>query len=486
MKKHFIGFLLVVMAGITPATAQENKDDFDSFRKGIKDGFNTFRKKVLNDYDKYLDGVWHEYNAFRGEERSDTPKPRKAPVAQTKPEPPVAQSPILPECPVETSPANRPEITVPALQSMPPNTNWAYFNFYGIIVRVPTIDVQGTTASSFPKDFAILWKQFSNSHIEKKVLPYFEEIIVEHGFNDWFTFELIRAYVDSAFGTATSGLRIVLTHYLLVHLGYDVRIGLKNDRQPMLLVAFKQMVYARSYTILSGQRYYSFYDNQEDTNITEGFSFCTYDIPNDMDAGSAMDLLIRQDIEMPYSPHRYYFQHGNVKIEGEVNANVIQMLYRYPQMPVGCYAKSVVNKNIHEKVAEQLRQQLTGIPRAEAVDTLLHFVQSAFQYATDEEQHGFEKPYFFEETLFYPQCDCEDRSIFYSYLLWQVLEVENHLISYPGHECVAVHLDSTIHGCCYRYNDKEFYISDPTYIGSVTGMCMPAFLNERPEIELSR
>lgn len=63
--------------------------------------------------------------------------------------------------------------------------------------------------------------------------------------------------------------------------------------------------------------------------------------------------------------------------------------------------------------------------------SLLQFVQSGFSYATDDAFHGFEKPYFLEENLFYPKNDCEDRAIFYTYLLWNALGVENQLLCFP-------------------------------------------------------
>ena len=189
---------------------------------------------------------------------------------------------------------------------------------------------------------------------------------------------------------------------------------------------------------------------------------------------------------MPYKPKPYHFNYKDLTIKGTLNANVVEMLHYYPQMSVDCYAKSVIDTELRKDVIRQLKLQLQTIFTNIAIDTILQFVQYAFQYATDGEQHGFEKPYFFEEILYYPQCDCEDRSVFYSYLLWEVLNVENHLIEYPGHECVAVYLEKPIEGHGYRYNNKTFYISDPTYIGATTGMCMPDFINNKPKIELSR
>lgn len=147
------------------------------------------------------------------------------------------------------------------------------------------------------------------------------------------------------------------------------------------------------------------------------------------------------------------------------------------------YAVSQVCPSLRADIVAQMKRNLAGLSQTEAVNKLLQFVQSGFEYATDDDFHGFEKPYFLEEILYYPKCDCEDRAIFYTYLLWNVLGVENHILNYPGHESAAVLLNDNIKGTSYTHNGKRFLISDPTYIGSVTGMCMPMFESTAPKID---
>ena len=73
--------------------------------------------------------------------------------------------------------------------------------------------------------------------------------------------------------------------------------------------------------------------------------------------------------------------------------------------------------------------------------------------------------------------------MFYTYLLRNVLGIDCQLVHFPGHEAAVVVLPSQINGTAYRYKGKVYYISDPTYIGASTGMCMPDFQNTAPEIE---
>ena len=110
-------------------------------------------------------------------------------------------------------------------------------------------------------------------------------------------------------------------------------------------------------------------------------------------------------------------------------------------------------------------------------------MQGSREYATDNAFHGFEKPNFLEETLFFNKCDCEDRAIMYGYLLWEVLGLHSQLLYFPGHESIAVALTEPIKGANYEDQGRTYYVSDPTYMGSVTGMCMPQYKDSAPRID---
>ena len=161
------------------------------------------------------------------------------------------------------------------------------------------------------------------------------------------------------------------------------------------------------------------------------------------------------------------------------------LVYRYPQMDTADFAESVLDNNLRKNLVAQVKEQLGGMDQLSATNELLQFVQSGFSYATDDAFHGFEKPYFLEENLFYPKNDCEDRAIFYTYMLWNALGVENHLLFYPGHESASVALTEQVRGTSYEHNGKKYYISDPTYVGSLTGQCMPQFESTAPKIDLT-
>ena len=154
-------------------------------------------------------------------------------------------------------------------------------------------------------------------------------------------------------------------------------------------------------------------------------------------------------------------------------------------MDIPFYAMSTIDSNFHQSLLTQVKEQIQGCSEKESVYRILHFVQYAFDYATDREQHGYEKPYFIEENFYYSKNDCEDRAILFAFLVHNLLGLDVHLVQYPGHECTAVNFSTTqMNGDGYMYKGKAFYICDPTYIGASIGQCMPDYRNVKPTVEL--
>ena len=115
---------------------------------------------------------------------------------------------------------------------------------------------------------------------------------------------------------------------------------------------------------------------------------------------------------------------------------------------------------------------------------LINFVQTGFQYKTDQQQFGYERSLFGDETLFYPYSDCEDRSILYSILVRELLGLDVALVSYPGHLATAVCFKEGPYGDYFNVDGKKFTVCDPTYIGAHIGLTMPDMDNNKAELTI--
>lgn len=465
----------VACSAAASACAQNRKQDFEEYRKELLGGYNEFRTTILDHYADFLNGEWHEYESLNGEKRYKTPKPKTAPAVET----PVPERPALPEPaapPVVEKPVTTPSVPV---EDTPGFTE---ISFFEIPVQVPRVDFNIHQQLSSTSDYGRQWKLLADNKVAQKVVPILKDKASEMGLNDYLTYELVKAYVDALFPDKDVSSRFSAIHYLLANLGYDVRIAATTDGAPLLLVPFDRMVYARPYMMVGGKKYYVFAPDSFDIEALGQRRIMTCELPADIDHGKVFGLVVGE-LNLPYEPHEFSISDGPVTLKGEVNKNLMPVLYRYPQMGVEGFALSNIQPGLRHSLTDQVKSQLAGMEDEEAVNTLLRFTQNAFDYATDEDYHGFEKPYFLEETLFYPKNDCEDRAIFYTYFLWNALGREAQLISFPGHEAAAVSLETPVKGTSYNYEGTRFYISDPTYIGATTGMVMPVYRNENPTVD---
>ena len=124
-----------------------------------------------------------------------------------------------------------------------------------------------------------------------------------------------------------------------------------------------------------------------------------------------------------------------------------------------------------------MRSIIDGETQIEAANILINFVQTAFEYKTDEEQFGYERTLFGDEMFYYPYSDCEDRSVLFSILVRELLGLDVVLLNYPGHLATAVHFTEETQGHYMTIDNKNYVVCDPTYIGASVGDVMPQFGN---------
>lgn len=421
------------------------------------------------------------------------PKVPKTPTLPQVPTVPVVpadnqantERPSKPALPIPSTPSARPALPTPLTDSDLPaaKSNPDYkFQYRGMELAVEDVPVKIKTVALQRTDFAEQWRNIQNGN-GPKLIEAFRNLSKKHNLNDYLIYDVLMHYVNARYPETAPSSKMSLVQYVLANMGIDARIALDEGNQPLILIPFDQTVYARRFITISDYPYYVFGPEGGDSEPQINGLISTATLPADRDLGRHINLLVN-NLQLPEKMQDFNISYGRLNLTGSFNANVIPVLYHYPQMPTEDFASSIVLPEFREGIVDQVRTQLAGMPQRDAVNALLRFTQSAFKYATDEEFHGFEKPYFFEEMFYYPKCDCEDRSVFYTYLLWHALNVENHLLSYPIHESASVCLDDQLQeGDRYEHNGKLFYISDPTYIGSRTGMCMPSLKKIAPGID---
>lgn len=287
--------------------------------------------------------------------------------------------------------------------------------------------------------------------------------------NDWGVFTLVRQVADTYCGTANES--IVMQQFLLNEMGYKARMARKaTEDKMMLFVATDCSIYAHPYITLNGQNYYNLSGNNEQCQ----FYMCQKDSPK---AKNSVGMQLKEAPLFPgtvvSSTHQAKGSAARVTVD--VPKALMDFYKDYPQCDYSVYFNAPVNVAMENRILSSLAPLVQGRNEADAANILINFVQTAFQYQTDGQQFGYEKPFFVEELFYYPYSDCEDRAMLFSYLVRKLLGLDVVLLDYPEHIATAVRFNGNVSGDYLMVNGWKYTVCDPTYIGASIGMTMPRY-----------
>lgn len=306
---------------------------------------------------------------------------------------------------------------------------------------------------------------------KRRLLTDCRQIADDLQLNDWGVFWLVETVADAFCNTKNES--VVMQQFLLNELGYKSKMARKSGEEEMMMlfVATDCTLYALPYFKLNGLCYYNITDDKPGR-----FSICER---SSAKARNSIHMRLENAPELPGERVRSMRQTAN----GQVAASVIvpqklmEFYRQFPSCDYSVYVTAPVNEELENMLLASLKPAIEGKSEVEAANILLNYIHTAFKYATDDEQFGYEKPFFVEEVFYYPACDCEDRAIFYSYLVRKLLKLDVVLLDYPDHIATAVCFNENARGDYFMIEGRKYVVCDPTYIGASIGMSMPCYKN---------
>ncbi len=477
---------------------------FEEFLEEINEEMRDFQRQVVENYAKWLEGEWETFEPTPPQQRYTQPKPDKMPAMEGAVLPARSEKNFVGAMDERmlqsfSQSADTRRIIKDAQyrwKNPEAQTPGDWFTFYDMDLRIPMYDYQimGTMAPmvtreddmKLKKDASAQWVMLEKERVGEVVGGELKKLARSMNLNDYLTFELTCSYVNAKFPDASKMARTALVQYLMMHQGYDTRL-VSGDGHAFVGLTTPQNIYGYGAqpVVNNGTACLSWlFSIEGDPYPKEGVKISLYS-PQGYGtgpSGKTFDFRLNP-LNIPQMPVEYCKAFGDIELTGTVNAMMMPIVRRYPQMETEGFAESIIDPAFHEDLVRQIKEQFSGLSPVDATNKLLTFIQYGFDYATDDEQHGYEKPYFLEENFFYPANDCEDRSILFTYLLWNALGIESQMLAYPGHESASVHLPESITNNSYYYNyaGEPFVIADPTYYDAQIGDAMPDYRNMLPE-----
>lgn len=261
-----------------------------------------------------------------------------------------------------------------------------------------------------------------------------------------------------------------------------MRLATANNKL-ILLFAAQHQIYDTRYWEVEGENFYALHSDADNIYI----SSATF--PNE----KPLSLYINKEpiLKTITSKRRRLASKQYLMCAiTETNQNLVDFYNTYPVSTINndfgtrwaLYANTPLSETARQSLYPSLNRAIKHYNQIIAVKKLLNWVQTAFVYKLDDEVWGHDRAFFAEESLYYPYCDCEDRSILFSRIVRDLVGLDVVLIYYPGHLATAVRFTEAVQGDYVTIGNQRYTICDPTYIGAPIGRTMPGMDNSQAKV----
>lgn len=480
--------ILVLGIGISitlSAYAQNNKlqSTFDEWRKELKDEFDDFRRKSMAEYTEFVRHPWKEFGMS-----APVPKPKHVPL------PPVVKP--IKEFPTAPIQLNIDEIIQPLvvdpqpqplepIEEMPEVDTYIKCTFFGTEATVrldkeKKIKLDDTKETSVANALRVL----STENYDNTILDCLK-LRKDLQLCDWAYLQLLKSVSESAYAKS-SNESVLFMAYLYMQSGYKMRLATDKAKLYMLY-ASKHHIYDAGYYFIDGDYYFGLGE------LPSTLTICQVAYPNE----KSLSLIIEKEPLFDINPIECT-AHSTNDSDNEknmkANKNMLDFYSSYPTSMVNgnfmtrwaMYANMPMPRNIAEQTYNLFESHIKGLNQLESINYILNWVQTCFVYEYDNKVWGDDRVFFPEETLYYPYCDCEDRSILLTRLVRDLLGLKCILIYYPGHLAAAVKVtEGSPTGDYINIKDERFFIMDGTILsGASLGVSMSGMDNESATVIL--
>lgn len=312
-----------------------------------------------------------------------------------------------------------------------------------------------------------------------------------HDLSDWAYYQMLLTLTRKFYGENSNEGTLVLA-FLYSQSGYKMRIA-HDDSNLYMLAATRHFIYNKSFYYMDGEWFFLL-----DGRKAKKLSVCQAGFPKESSLSLQISAAQRLDMNPTGERTITSIKNPDFTFTLHSNKNYLDFYETYPSSNIdnnfmtrwAIYANTPLEKGIRDQLYPQMKEKLQGLSELEAVQQMLWWLHGrldlegsisnsdTFLYRYDEDCWGEDRAFFGEETLFYPYCDCEDRSILLSHLVRDLLGLDVILVYYPGHLAMAVGFNEPVEGDFIMLDGRKFIVCDPTYIGARVGETMPIVNND--------
>ncbi len=457
---------------------QQRQKEFDKYYNQKNNEYKKFIEERDKEFSEHLKENWELYKMMEKKFYDSKPKPINMPVYIDSLE---KKFNIIEY--------NKPEPksdTVsykPSIRKIKPTESFSFykkvitsFSFYdeNIAIEHEDISIINPSESYTNKTISENWDKLNKLEFYN-CIPQLFKYKKSLRLNDWGYYLLLRDFAKKI--KSNDEYYKILLWYLLVKSDYLVKIGYSSD-QLVLLVPFSTNIYEVPYYEINQTVYYVFESEnpgsiktyiQQYPGADKEIEATIFNPPN------FTKNIKKKNLE-------YFYNNKLQPINVDINYQLAGFYNDFPLMDLDNYFNSGMSDYTKASLYESISSKISNKTEKEAVSYLLNFTQNGFKYMTDNEQFGKEKIFFPDELFLYSYSDCEDRSVFFAYLVREFLNLDVIGLDYTDHVAVAVHFNDNIESDYLTWKGKKYVICDPTYVNAPIGKTLPKHLQSKANL----
>ncbi len=265
----------------------------------------------------------------------------------------------------------------------------------------------------------------------------------------------------------TGDMAILYNWFFLSKAGYDTRVGFSQG-EPFLIIASETRLYGKPYFKEGASTYYVLASGVKEI---ETFS----EVRTGASAPVDFFFLDAPDLSIDAKQKSFSFTHGEVEYHWEIyyNQHLVDFLEEFPFVDLPAYLNSKGSFLLEKSLRKAITPDLKDKSQVEIIALLLSFSQKAFDYETDQIQFGRERVFYPEQFIHFEKSDCDDRAVFFNYLISLFTEVKTVALLFPQHIAIGANLPQPAFGETVDYAGSRFTFCDPTFYNAPIGTVIP-------------
>jgi hypothetical protein len=487
MKKNYL--LIICLLTAFSGMSQDRRslqERYEEFRRQAQESYEDFRRQANEEYARFMREAWEHYQAMPAIPAPVTPDPPRPPVTlpeeeqdKTPEDKPLPYEEVIPPPVI----IEQPKPVAPVREVPEPQEEWFGFTLFGTACKVRLSDAERFSLSdSKETTVSNAWEQLSQPRYNNLIRDCLE-LRIRLNLCDWAYLQLLQQLSSDFFGASTNEATL-LTAFLYNQSGYKARLAYSGSGRLRMLFSSRHFIYEMNYYRINEDYFYPLNSTETDLHIYTGAFPGEQDLS--LNIGKEQLFAVAAGEQRKLESKRY----PEVAATVSSNRNLIEFFNTYPKSIINndvstkwtFYANTPLSQTITEALYPVLKKAVKDKSEQEAADILLNFVQTAFVYGYDNEIWGGDRPFFADETIYYPYSDCEDRAILFSRLIRDLMGLKVVLIYYPSHMATAVRFNDHISGDYLSIDDKRFIVCDPTFIGAGIGRTMTGMDNNEATV----